>query len=974
MSNDFTLLFTDIVDSTALNTRLGDAGMAALWDAHDRHSRDLLRRWGGREVDRSDGFLLLFDDGAGAVAFAADYHRMLKTLLVPLSARAGLHVGPLLLRETPAAEVALGAKPVEVVGIAKAIGARVMALAQAGQTLLSAPAHAALSAASALQGWQCSSHGHWRLKGLEPLEVFEIGDAQAAFVAPGDSERGQRVVMVNGQWLDVRQVPHSLPAERESIVDRQDEVRALRQHFGDGARLIVITGAGGMGKTRLALRHAWARLGDHPGGIWFCDLSSARDIDGLLFAVGQGLDVPLGQDPVAQLGRAMAGRGRCLVVLDNFEQVRRHARETLGRWLDAASQARFVVTSREVLGLPGERTLALSSLSLQDGARLFHQRARAAHAGHDPDAHPVETQQLISLLDGMPLAIELAAPRVRVMSPPVLLARMGDRFRLLATTDGRPDRQATLRATLAWSWDLLTTSERSMLAQLSVFEGGFGWSAAAQVVALNEADAAAPWLPDLLQSLVEKSLVTRLAHGRFGMLRSVQEFAAEQLQSDQRFPGSGTAFATATRRRHHRHHAQLDEAAATANGCAELDNLVSACRQAVRHGDAGDAVACLRLACAALRFTGPYQTSATLAEQVRLMPGLAGRQVAEAERLLATALRNMGSKAAARAAAERGLAACRDDGEAALRAGLHCQLAEAALAAGDFQTSAQLLDTALALAHEGQDASMQCTVLNVCGVQQQYQGRLEQARGHYRNGLAVAQAAGLRMWEGGFLGNLAGVDYMAGQLDDARASYEQALRMNEEIGNKQWQGDAHCNLGLLHLEQGRLAEAETHLLAALAQAQSLGYARLAHTVNCNLGLLLQRRGRHPQAVERLRMAVEGAEAATDTLSAVQYMAYLAPEQARSGDSAGARRTLTGAAKGLPAGADARTHGLLACALCEVEHLDGHPQLAWAALEEARQQRAAAGEAGPDSELVRRIAQVETLLQSAAPKAPPVSPC
>ncbi len=972
MVPDYTLLFTDIIDSTAVNSRLGDAGMAALWDAHDRHSRELLRRWKGREVDRSDGFLLLFERCADAVAFSADYHRMLRTLPVPLAARAGIHVGPLTIRETPAAEVAVGAKATEVIGIAKAIGARVMSLAQGGQTLLSASAQAALAVGSPTTDWRCISHGHWRMKGLEPLEVFEVGTEDTAFTSPPDSDKAQRVAEVDGHWLVVREVPNSLPAERESIVGRLDEVQTLGRHFRDGARLITITGTGGMGKTRLALRYAWAWLGEHPGGVWFCDLSSASEVDGVLFAVGQGLNVPLGKDPVGQLGRAIAGRGRCLVVLDNFEQVRRHARETLGRWLDVAPLARFMVTSREVLGLPGEHTLALAPLAEHEGVQLFHQRARAAHAAHDGSAHVQETQQLVRLLDGMPLAIELAAPRVRVMSPPVLLARMGDRFRLLATSDGRPDRQATLRATLAWSWDLLTPAERALLAQLSVFEGGFSWNAVQQVVLLDDG-ADAPWLIDVLQSLVEKSLVTRLAGGRFGLLRSVQDFAAEQLQGDSRFPASGPLFAAATRQRHHRYHAQLDEAAATADGCIELDNLVSACRQAVRDGDAGDAVACLRLAWAALRFTGPYQASVNLADQVRQMPGLSGAQSAEAERLLAATLRNMGANAAAREAAERGLAVCPAGAEPTLRAGLHCLLAEVAMASGDFETCATLLDTALVLAMGDGDSATQCAVLNVCGVHQQFQGRLERAREHYRAGLEVATGAGLRRWQGGFLGNLAGLDYAVGEIDAARLSYEQSLQVALEIGDKQWQGNARSNLGLIHLEQGRLDEAHTQLLAALAQAQSLGYARLADTVNCNLGLLYQRRGQWLQAVECFSIAAESALNAADKLSAFQFLGYLAPAQARNGDLAAARHTLQRAEALLPATADAQTMGLLACSRCDVESQAGDWRTAEQALATARAYLKTSG-AGPASELGRRVNEAASLLQTMLDRAAPVTPC
>src|SRR5690349_8031949 len=173
---------TDVVDSTALSAALGDVGMAALWTAHDRVARDLLERWSGREIDKSDGLLLLFDRAADALGYALDYHRALAQLDPPLRARAGLHTGPLLLRENSAADVARGAKPLEVDGLAKPTAARVAALAAGGQTLLTAAARAALGETV----WRMHSHGHWHLKGVpEPVELFEAGEADAPFTPPG---------------------------------------------------------------------------------------------------------------------------------------------------------------------------------------------------------------------------------------------------------------------------------------------------------------------------------------------------------------------------------------------------------------------------------------------------------------------------------------------------------------------------------------------------------------------------------------------------------------------------------------------------------------------------------------------------------------------------------------------------------------------------------------------------------------------
>src|SRR6185369_6522780 len=249
---------------------------------------------------------------------------------------------------------------------------------------------------------------------------------------------------------------------------------------------------------------------EFPGGVWFCDLSQARSLDGLAHAVAHGLGISLGKaDPLVQIGEALSAHGACLLIVDNVEQVTAHAEETIGRWLDRARQARILVTSRQVLGVPGEEVLTLDPLDVEDAAELFCRRAQAA--GGDVESDPAgraSITALVKLLDGLPLAIELAAARVRVMSPQTLLRRMTARFELLVSRSGRTDRQATLRAAFDWSWDLLTLPEKVALAQLSVFEGSFTLSAAEAVIELPADCLACPTL-DLVQSLVEKSLVCR---------------------------------------------------------------------------------------------------------------------------------------------------------------------------------------------------------------------------------------------------------------------------------------------------------------------------------------------------------------------------------------------------------------------------------------------------------------------------------
>ena len=289
------LLLTDVVDSTRLAEALGDAAMAAVWTAHDRIARDLLPIWRGREIDKTDGMLLLFDQVADAVGYALAYHRALAARDLPIKARAGIHVGPVTLRPNPAADVARGAKPIEVDGLALPIAARVMSIALGGQTLLSADARLALGVVATADSPRVQSHGHWRMQGVaEPVELFEIGESDAPFATPPDGAKVYRVVRQGELWQPMREVRHSVPAERDSFVGRSEALHALADKLDDGARLVSVLGVGGTGKTRLVTRFAWTWLGDYPGGVWFCDLSQARTLDGIHFAVAQGLDVPLG--------------------------------------------------------------------------------------------------------------------------------------------------------------------------------------------------------------------------------------------------------------------------------------------------------------------------------------------------------------------------------------------------------------------------------------------------------------------------------------------------------------------------------------------------------------------------------------------------------------------------------------------------------------------------------------------------------
>ena len=856
MLTERVLLLTDVVDSTLLTEELGDPAASALWAEHDRVARDLLAVWSGREIDRSDGFLLLFEHVEQAVGFVMDFHRTMGTLARPLRSRAGIHCSPMFARQNSPEDIALGAKDLELDGIGKAVAARIMNLARGGQTLLSEAACKALQ--TVRHSWRLQSHGHWRMKGLaEPLELFEVGGDDSPFLPPPDSAKCYRVVRVDGGWAPVAALRHGLPAERDGFVGRGEALKTLAARFDDGARLVSVLGIGGIGKTRLALRYARDWLGSYPGGAWFCDLSSARSLDGIVHAVAQALDVPLStSDPVRQLGAAIAGRGECLIILDNFEQVARHTEATVGMWMEGARDARFLVTSREVLGIVGEETFSLSPLTSAEAVDLFDKRAFAADSGYHRNAEDQETLvRLVELLDHLPLAIELAAPRVRVMDVSTILGRMSERFKLLAVQGGRRDRQATLRAALDWSWELLSTVEQSALAQLSVFEGGFTLEAAEAVVNVAELPGG-PWVADVLQQLVEKSLVRRVSPARFDLLRTVQDYASEHVRSNADGTAGGHADPGALHRRHWEYFAGIADPDSTAERCIDTDNLVLALSRSARAGAWGDAVELLVRCSDVLLLSGPAGAVVTLAQDVVQAPDLTNSQRAAACRSVGNAHYMMGQTNLAHRYFEEGLRHAIDVGDGAQQVRLRCALAEVLIRMGKHGPAQELLDAALLGARALNDPRLEYLALNRLGVMLLEQGEFPGAETHLRRAMQAARQLGHRRWEGGLLGNLGMVLYELGRPDEAAQLFRDSIAIAQSFGDRQWSSNAQSNLAFLLLERGSPLEAQHEFESVLPVAREIGHSTLAATVLCNLGLALLAQSLDQEAALRLAEAAE----------------------------------------------------------------------------------------------------------------------
>ena len=516
MSEFRSLLLTDVVDSTKLAESIGDEAMAEVWISHDRVARDLLPKFRGREIDKTDGMLMLFDGAADAVAYALAYHRALAELPVPLKARAGVHVGAVTLRENSAADIALGAKPIEVEGLAKPTAARVMSLARGGQILLTTEAREDLGKTEI----KVISHGHWMVKGVaDPIELFEVGEAQTRFIPPFDSEKVFRVVQMGEWWLPVRDIPHNLPHQGTSFVGREQELDEVKEFLGK-SRLVTLVGMGGLGKTRLCIQAAAELIHQFPDGVWFLDLAPLHDPALVVGEAAQvmGVNEEPGRTRLQAICAHMKAR-RALIILDNCEHLVQASAEFAAAVLRSAPNVRMLASSREALHVPGEQSYPIRPLPLpaQDAGfnetsastavRLFVERARQ----HKPSFALEEAQapmvaELVSRLDGIPLAIELAAARIKVLSIAEINGRLKDRFKLL-TGGARvlQERQQTLRALVDWSYDLLNAQEQTLLVRLAVFVGGFDLEAAETVCAADPVSAEE--VLDLLASLVEKSLV-----------------------------------------------------------------------------------------------------------------------------------------------------------------------------------------------------------------------------------------------------------------------------------------------------------------------------------------------------------------------------------------------------------------------------------------------------------------------------------
>ncbi|MGW3121303.1 BTAD domain-containing putative transcriptional regulator [Streptomyces sp. NPDC001107] len=701
--------------------------------------------------------------------------------------------------------------------------------------------------------------------------------------------------------------PHSnLPAPLTPLIGRTDTLIRLSPLLRS-ARLVTLTGPGGVGKTRLAVAAAGSVAGEElPDGVWLVEFSGVRagtaaDLAQVVAsALGIRDDAPSAlpgtgapsPSPAHRLAAVLRDR-RTLLVLDNCEHVVDAAAELTELLLRTAPGLRALVTSQEPLGLAGEAVFLVEPLNNDDAVRLFTERAAASAPGFpgDPDAaDPADRAAVAEIcrrLDGIPLALELAATRVRALGVQELAARLGDRFRILtAGQRGAPARQQTLRAMIDWSWELLSAPERIVLRRLAVHSDGCDLAAAEAVCAGD--GVAREEVLDLVTRLVDRSFVV-VVEGpvgpRYRLLESVAAYATERLDEMQDL--------TAVRDRHLRHYLALAERAESRLRCAgqrswlarldaEAGNLRAALDEAVRRAAAGRADEAVRLATAlswwwllrgrlteARRSLSAVLTAAAGAPELALLHAafalLTGDHAEQATTAAADAVRDPVRRARALWLCAYGLFSA---GDVAASAELNARALDLFGRAGEqWGTAAALgLRATLALVRGdldalGRDGRRSAELFGEVGDRwgelqtvsplaalAEIKGEYGEAARLQREGLRLARELGLEAEVSARLSGLGRLELLAGEWEQARSLHEQARRIAAEQGYKY--GEIHSEMGLAlgARRSGDLDAAEAHLLHIRDGFADVSSEAGDHLLLAELGFIAELRGDTDQCV------------------------------------------------------------------------------------------------------------------------------
>jgi predicted ATPase len=720
-----------------------------------------------------------------------------------------------------------------------------------------------------------------------------------------------------------------LPFTTGEFVGREDELRALGTLAVPG-RVVTLVGPGGIGKTRLALafleRHIEAGLASR---AWFCDLAAARDEIGVCAGVARalGLRVEAHASLAEQVGRALAAAGPGgLLLLDNLEQVASPLDATLGRWCAQAPAVRFLATSRRPVEIEGEALLEVGPLPLPPpgeesaavlersaAVRLFFDRAsRRSRRELSMERDGATVASLVRRLDGIALAIELAAGRLDVLPLDAIERRLGERFQLLRdpTTMGS-HRHSTLWATVAWSWDLLSDAHRSLLAQATVFEGAFDEAAAEGVLELPSADDAGD-VRDAIHALARQSLVRRLSpseggaeHGAgFALYETVREFAVEHLTEVER---------RGVQLRHARFFVRRGTAAAVAyearGGLADLrelerahDDMMAALRRALIADPPAPEAA--RWAAALVLAVGHVmvwrwqsQLHLELVDAARSALSRAGAADDPEGALLSIGLAygrgfvlgRLGHLDEALREIQEWLAVARHRGARVLEGTLAKAESYIHATAGNIKASRESADRAIELLASGGAERHLGAALLLRSMADVESDRFVEARSGFSRARAVFAAIGNRLEEAAVLGYLGVMAFKGGDLDESHALLEEAHAAFVMLGHRRSETQVSALLAKIAHVRGRWDEAARIYEEVGAAFEQRGERIEAAEVGVNAGVVALHARRLDDAESQLRRAM----GVLDRGSVPYEMgaAALAGVRALRGDLAGAELTL-----------------------------------------------------------------------------------
>ena len=850
-------LFTDIEGSTEKWEQEPER-MADALARHDALLRSAVEAHRGCVIKTTgDGMYATFDDAAEGVSAAVAIQKSLvdpaATAGLPLFVRCGLHAGRAFERDN------------EFFGGTVNRAARIAGLAYGGQVL----------ASQAVAGLVAG-----RLPA--PASLRDLGDVHLSGIA--SSERVYQVVHpgLRQEFPALRslETPNNLPKHLTSFIGREREIEEAKELLSR-RRLLTLLGFGGVGKTRLGLQIADDVLESHRDGVWLVDLAPIRDPSIVASEAAKVLGVreEPGRPLMATLCEHLKRR-RLLIVLDNCEHLIQASAKLVQAILEAAPEVRVIATSREALRVPGEQSYTvtplpvpgrsedIAALAQSPAVRLFVERAqlhRCAFALDEREAPAVA--ELVARLEGIPLALELAAARVRALTVADINVRLNDRYKFL-TGDGRVplERQQTLRALVDWSFDLLNEREQVLLARLAVFANGFQLAAAEEVCGT---DALAPEdVLQLLTSLIEKSLVLTEKRGdgmRYRLLETIRDYAAEKLA--ERNESASTAarqcqhyFAmakVANKGLHGKEHAHWIHRFES-----ELDNLRAATALALAGGVDPIVAVKLEVAMQDFRTLRGYATEGRRNLRVALaLPTVEASDVAQGHALyvgaaLATA---QSDYAEAGPMLEKSLALRRKLGNPVDIAATLSTLSWVRLHEGDATQARACEEEALALFRKLGDHKGEAIGLQHLGEIEHELDDREGACRHFDESLAIARTI-MHVEVEGECERMSGeIALEEGDRTSARARFTRALEVADSAGDKRGEATALWFLGKTDLVEGRADSARIRLRAAMLVFHAFGMR--AELLGCleDYAMLERSLGAPEQAVRHCATAAIGRE-------------------------------------------------------------------------------------------------------------------